>query len=60
MPDLDQVIGRLDSLGCAYRRKGNHPFRERIYIRDPDGNEIEIIHYLSAYPAERNDYDLDG
>ncbi|MEQ8602606.1 MAG: VOC family protein [Marivibrio sp.] len=58
--DLDAVVARLKSRGFSVRPKGRHPFRERVYTRDPDGNEIEIIRYLSDKPSERNDYDLDG
>lgn len=58
--DLEAVVARLQRLGFPARRKGAHPHRERVYTRDPDGNEIEIIRYLSDRPSERNDYDLEG
>lgn len=58
--DLDATIRRLDALGVDHIRKGTHPYRDRIYIRDPDGNEVEIICYRSADPRERNDYTIDA
>ena len=58
--DLDAVITRLDQIGTEHIPKGSHPHRKRIYIRDPDGNEIEIIQYLSEAPSERNDYIIDA
>jgi catechol 2,3-dioxygenase-like lactoylglutathione lyase family enzyme len=58
--DLETVVARLESRGSPVRRKGRHPFRDRVYTRDPDGNEIEIIRYLSDRPGERNDYDIEG
>jgi len=56
--DMDAVVARLEQRGCEARRKGSHPYRERVYTRDPDGNEIEIVRYLSDKPSERNDYEL--
>lgn len=58
--NLDTVITRLDQLGTEHTAKGDHPHRKRIYVRDPDGNEIEIIQYLSEVPSERNDYKIDA
>lgn len=58
--DLPGTIARLDQIECEYRPKGRHPHRYRMYVRDPDGNEIEIIHYRSENPDERNDYEIDG
>ena len=33
-----------------------HPFRERVYFHDPEGNDWEFVQYLSADAAERHDY----
>jgi len=52
---LDDIIARLNLLGTEFIAKGDHPYRKRIYVKDPDGNEIEIIQYLSEFPSERND-----
>ena len=57
--DMAEITERLDRIGCNYRTKGNHPYRDRIYVRDPDENEIEIIRYRSDKPHERNDYAID-
>jgi catechol 2,3-dioxygenase-like lactoylglutathione lyase family enzyme len=35
-----------------------HPHRQRVYFLDPEGNDWEFVQYLSALPAERNDYAL--
>jgi len=57
--DMKEVASRLEQRGCAYRVKGHHPYRDRIYVRDPDENEIEIICYRTDKPQERNDYSID-
>lgn len=36
----------------------DHPYRQRVYFYDPDGNDWEFIQYLSDDPAKRNDYEL--
>lgn len=56
--DLARTIEGLLALGVDFVRKGSHPYRDRIYIRDPDSNEVEIICYRSAHPRERNDYTI--
>ena len=35
-----------------------HPHRRRVYFHDAEGNDWEFVQYLSADPAERNDYRL--
>ena len=57
---LSDIITRLDAQGVEYTSKGDHPYRKRIYIKDPDGNEIEVIEYLSTISSERNDYAHDA
>lgn len=57
--NLDDVIERIINLGVEYALKENHRYRKRIYIKDPDGNEVEIIEYLSDKNEERNDYKID-
>jgi catechol 2,3-dioxygenase-like lactoylglutathione lyase family enzyme len=55
--DFDAVIARLEAAGC---RQGidvaRHPHRKRAYYFDSAGQEWEIVQYLSADPARRNDY----
>ncbi len=56
--DINQIKNRLEILDVKFIQKGNHPYRERIYIRDPDNNEVEIIQYKSQDMKKRNDYNL--
>ena len=58
--NLSLIIDRLNKIGVEYTLKGDHPYRKRIYIKDPDGNEIEVIQYLSEEASERNDYSFDA
>jgi catechol 2,3-dioxygenase-like lactoylglutathione lyase family enzyme len=58
--DLAVTIARLEALGGEYVRKGKHPYRDRIYARDPDNNEVEVICYRSSDPRQRNDYSIDA
>ena len=37
-------------------RAPDHPYRKRLYFLDADGLEWEFVEYLSADPAQRNDY----
>tara|TARA_B100000073_G_scaffold345068_1_gene353258 strand:- start:9425 stop:9958 length:534 start_codon:yes stop_codon:yes gene_type:complete len=57
--NIDDVIDRIIALGMEYAVKENHRYRKRIYIKDPDGNEVEVIQYLSDIEEERNDYKID-
>jgi len=57
--DWGGFVARLEGLGWPYTVKGSHPFRRRLYLRDPDGNEIEVIAYSSGDPRQRNDYEID-
>jgi catechol 2,3-dioxygenase-like lactoylglutathione lyase family enzyme len=57
--DVEEVRGRLRAAGYrSGKDEMGHPQRKRIYFYDDDGNEYEFIEYLSAEPAERNDYQL--
>ena len=58
--DLEQTINLLNTLKVEYIRKGTHPFRDRIYILDPDKNEVEIVCYRTDDPHQRNDYAIDA
>ncbi len=51
--ELDEVITRLDTRGVAVvegpvRRTGARGAIESVYLRDPDGNLIEIARYLDT------------
>ncbi|MCZ6676408.1 MAG: VOC family protein [Candidatus Poribacteria bacterium] len=57
--DVDAVIERLGEAGYKTGIGVEpHPHRKRAYFHDRDGNEYEFVEYLSADPAERNDYSL--
>ena len=38
----------------------SHPYRQRVYFHDPEGNDWEFVEYTSDEPTERNDYELPG
>jgi catechol 2,3-dioxygenase-like lactoylglutathione lyase family enzyme len=58
--DFERVLTRLEQLGAPVSIKGQHPFRSRAYFKDPDGYEVEVVHYHSNDPGERNDYAIDA
>lgn len=55
--DVESLARRLIAAGF---REGfispPHPHRKRRYFRDADDREWEFVEYLSADPAQRNDY----
>jgi catechol 2,3-dioxygenase-like lactoylglutathione lyase family enzyme len=57
--DVEALRARLQAAGYRDSTGANrHPYRKRIYFRDPDGNDWEFVQYLSDDPAQRNDYTL--
>jgi catechol 2,3-dioxygenase-like lactoylglutathione lyase family enzyme len=57
--DVEALRERLKSAGYKDSTVPNeHPYRNRVYFYDPDGNDWEFIQYLSDDPAKRNDYTL--
>lgn len=52
--DMGATIERLEALG-AQVIKSTHPHRLRVYTRDPDGYEVELIQYLTDDVDLRND-----
>ncbi|WP_217554011.1 VOC family protein [Vibrio metschnikovii] len=53
--NLDAVIARLELAGFEIADNGtNEAFRRNVYFIDPDGFEVEFVHYLSDLPNERN------
>jgi catechol 2,3-dioxygenase-like lactoylglutathione lyase family enzyme len=58
--DFERVLTHLDQMGVPVTVKARHPYRSRAYFRDPDGYEVEVIHYHSNNPRERNDYGIDA
>jgi len=58
--DFERVLTHLEQLGVPVSIKGRHPYRSRAYFRDPDGYEVEVVHYHSNNPRKRNDYEIDA
>jgi catechol 2,3-dioxygenase-like lactoylglutathione lyase family enzyme len=57
--DVGALRERLKSAGYKDSTVPNeHPYRDRVYFYDPDGNDWEFVQYLSDDPAKRNDYTL--
>lgn len=57
--DVAALRERLKSAGFRESTPPNsHPHRKRVYFYDAEGNDWEFVQYLSADPAERNDYKL--
>ncbi|MBB4843215.1 putative enzyme related to lactoylglutathione lyase [Paucibacter oligotrophus] len=56
VPEIAEKERVLRQLGAPMVRS-THPARVRVYTRDPDGYEIELIQYLSEEVGARNDYD---
>ena len=53
--DIDAVTRRLEAAGFPVSFTGSEdPFRRNAYFIDPDGFEVEFVHYLSDLPEERN------
>ena len=55
--DAEALRARM--LAAGYKEStvpNSHPARKRAYFLDPEGNDWEFVQYLSADPAERNDY----
>lgn len=42
VPDLEETARELDALGVAYSRSSGRAGTPQIFIRDPDGNMIEL------------------
>jgi catechol 2,3-dioxygenase-like lactoylglutathione lyase family enzyme len=56
--DAEALRERLDSAGYEESTIANaHPFRKRVYFRDPEGNDWEFVEYTTDNPAKRNDYE---
>lgn len=58
--DVEIVGTRLRNAGYQENTlvPNSHPYRKRLYFSDPEGNEWELVQYLSSDPAKRNDYTL--
>ena len=57
--DVEAVHARL--LAAGYRDStvfNAHPARKRAYVLDHEGNDWELVQYLTDDPALRHDYDL--
>lgn len=60
--EVDDVAGvreRLSAAGYQDSTLANaHPYRQRVYFYDPDGNDWEFVQYLSEKREDRRDYEL--
>mgnify|MGYP001593030370 FL=1 len=57
--DVASVRERLSAAGFQDSTFPNaHPFRQRIYFYDPDGNDWEFVQYLSEDREKRHDYEM--
>jgi len=57
--DVEALCEQMKAAGYRDSTPLNtHPYRERQYFYDPEGNDWEFVQYLSQDPAERNDYKL--
>ena len=46
--DIDEVKTRLESLGITLTGEADYEPGRRFYFRDPEGIEVEIVHYENA------------
>lgn len=57
--DVEALMQRLSAAGYEPADDSaldSHPHRRRVYYIDGNGLDWEFVEYLSADPAERNDY----
>jgi catechol 2,3-dioxygenase len=54
LDELKQAVRELDAAGVAIDGMSDHTVSQSVYLRDPDGNEVEI--YVDADPALWNDH----
>ena len=47
--DGDQMKALLEEKGIGYYTYTSPETKHRIYVSDPDGNEIELLEYQEAY-----------
>jgi catechol 2,3-dioxygenase-like lactoylglutathione lyase family enzyme len=45
--DLDDAARRLAERGISFEREEHHGVARSLYLRDPDGHEIELIAYAA-------------
>jgi hypothetical protein len=59
--DVEALQRRLRAAGYQDSTIPNdHPYRQRTYFYDPDGNDGEFVQYFSSDPAKRHDYQVPG
>ncbi len=57
--DIEALIARMQGAGLSPSDDSaldEHPHRRRVYYCDDNGLYWEFVEYLSADPAQRNDY----
>lgn len=50
--DLEEIKRRLSRLGVAVTQEADYEPGHRLYFRDPDGVEVEIIQYDDVSPKD--------
>ena len=57
--NVESLRARLKAAGYRDSTVPNaHPYRNRVYFYDPEGNDWEFVQYLSDDPVKRHDYEL--
>ncbi len=57
--DVAALRERLSAAGYQDSTPPNaHPFRQRVYFYDSDGNDWEFVQYLSEDRKQRHDYEI--
>lgn len=46
--DLDAARNRLEALGATVHHEADYEPGRRLYFRDPDGIEVELVEYASG------------
>jgi catechol 2,3-dioxygenase-like lactoylglutathione lyase family enzyme len=49
VPDVSVVRRHLHTLGVSFEESVKIPGCDRVFVRDPDGNRIELLHWESPY-----------
>jgi len=49
--DLDALVANLESRGVAILKRENEPYGKFAWIRDADGNRVELYQPLQAVPS---------
>ena len=60
--EVDDVLAVRDRLSAAGYRDSTfpnaHPYRQRVYFYDPEGNDWEFVQYMTEDREKRHDYEM--